>query len=395
MAYPNLHHSFADALPELAIATEAATPPAPKLVVLNDELARDLKLDPEWLRSEEGVTWLCGAGGGHATGYAGHQFGQFSGILGDGRALLLGDRGGWEIQTKGSGRTPFSRGYSDGKGALGPMLREYLISEFMHAIGVPTTRALAVVTTGEQIRRDRGLEHGAILVRVATSHLRVGSFELAATQSDDLVARMIEFAGFASARELLETVTRRQFDLVAQWMRIGFVHGVMNTDNTTISGETIDYGPCAFTEKFDLSAVYSSIDTQGRYAFGNQPDIMAWNLTVLARALGDHLDDHATQDLFNQLPELWEEAQNKHMPEIDELARADDITTYNREHYGGPLFIPRNQMLANALVSAEAGEFGLYLLLLGAVTDPFNPDAGPEWLAQPEGPVDFTTFCGT
>ncbi|WP_257161292.1 protein adenylyltransferase SelO family protein [Corynebacterium cystitidis] len=395
MAYPHLDHSFADALPELAIACEAATPPSPALVVLNDDLARALELEPDWLRSDEGVMWLCGAAGGHATGYAGHQFGQFSGVLGDGRALLLGDRCGLEIQTKGSGRTPFSRGYSDGKGALGPMLREYLVSEFMHAAGVPTTRGLAVVTTGEPVRRDGGVEQGAIVVRVAHSHLRVGSFELAATQSDQLVERMIFFAGFTGANELLETVTRRQLDLVAQWMRIGFVHGVMNTDNTAISGETIDYGPCAFTEKFDLSAAYSSIDTQGRYAFGNQPDIIAWNLTRLANALGDQLDHEKAQDLFAGLPAMWEEAQHRHMPDIDALARADDITTYNREHHGGPVFIPRNQMLARALESAEAGDFGPYFLLLGAVTDPFNPEAGPEWLSRPEGPTNFTTFCGT
>ena len=240
-----------------------------------------------------------------AQAYAGHQFGGFSPQLGDGRALLLGeviDRHGHrrDIAFKGSGRTPFARG-GDGKAAVGPMLREVLVSESMHALGIPTTRALAVAATGEPVFRE-GVLPGAVLTRVAASHLRVGTFEFYAARGD--LARLRKLAEYTIARHdpellsapqpflaLLRAVAARQAALIAQWMNVGFIHGVMNTDNMTISGETIDYGPCAFMEAYDPAAVFSSIDHGGRYAFGNQPGIAAWNLARLAETLLPLLSD--------------------------------------------------------------------------------------------------------
>jgi uncharacterized protein YdiU (UPF0061 family) len=235
-----------------------------------------------------------------AMAYAGHQFGGFSPSLGDGRAMLLAevtDVGGnlRDIHLKGSGRTPFSRG-ADGKAALGPVLREYLMGEAMFALGIPTTRALAVVTTGENILREPGLLPGAVLARVASSHLRVGTFQFFAARGEtDKLKRLLDYAiarhdpdlaGAGNpALAFLEHVARRQSRLIAQWMGVGFIHGVMNTDNMTISGETIDYGPCAFLDSHDPATVFSSIDHQGRYAYGNQPAIAQWNIARLAEAL--------------------------------------------------------------------------------------------------------------
>jgi uncharacterized protein YdiU (UPF0061 family) len=277
---------------------------APRIVKVNVELARALGLDADALTSERGVEILAGnrvADGAEpiALAYAGHQFGHFVPQLGDGRANLLGElvaRDGqrYDIQLKGSGRTPFSRG-GDGRAALGPVLREYIVSEAMAALGVPTTRALAAVTTGERVLRDTVLP-GAVLTRVAASHLRVGTFQYFAARGDVEGLRML--AGYAIVRHypeaaqakqpyraLLEGVIARQAQLIAQWMLLGFIHGVMNTDNTSISGETIDYGPCAFMEEYDPATVYSSIDRGGRYAYGNQPRIALWNLARLAESL--------------------------------------------------------------------------------------------------------------
>jgi len=292
-------------LPERFYARVNPTPvAAPKLVKLNVALARDLGLDADALRSSEGVAILAGnrvAEGSEpiALAYAGHQFGQFVPQLGDGRANLLGevaalDGARYDVQLKGSGPTPFSR-RGDGRAALGPVLREYIVSEAMAALGVPTTRALAAVTTGQQVLREAILP-GAVLTRVAASHLRVGTFQYFAARGDtDAVRALADYAmarhypGAASAvkpyRALLEGVVRRQAGLVARWMLLGFVHGVMNTDNTAISGETIDYGPCAFLEAYDPEAVFSSIDYQGRYAYGSQPHAALWNLTRLAETL--------------------------------------------------------------------------------------------------------------
>jgi serine/tyrosine/threonine adenylyltransferase len=277
---------------------------APRLVKVNVELARNLGLDPDALASEKGVEILAGnhvAEGSEplAIAYAGHQFGHFVPQLGDGRANLLGEvigRDGvrYDIQLKGSGPTPFSR-RGDGRAALGPVLREYIVSEAMAALGVPTTRALAAVTTGQPVLRETVLP-GAVLIRVAASHLRVGTFQYFAAQGDAEGTRSL--ANYAIARHypeaaqakqpyraLLDGVIARQAHLVAQWILLGFIHGVMNTDNTAISGETIDYGPCAFMEAYDPDKVFSSIDQHGRYAYGNQPRIAHWNLTRLAEAL--------------------------------------------------------------------------------------------------------------
>jgi uncharacterized protein YdiU (UPF0061 family) len=285
---------------------------APRLVKLNVELARNLGLDPDALASARGVEILAGnrvAEGAEplALAYAGHQFGQFVPQLGDGRTNLLGEVLGldgvrYDIQLKGSGPTPFSRG-GDGRAALGPVLREYIVSEAMAALGVPTTRALAAVTTGERVFRETTLP-GAVLTRVAASHLRVGTFQFFAARGDTEGTRRL--ADYAIARHypeaaqakqpyraLLDGVIARQARLVAQWVLLGFIHGVMNTDNTSISGETIDYGPCAFMEAYDPVKVFSSIDHYGRYAYGNQARAAHWNLVRLAEALLPVLEQEA------------------------------------------------------------------------------------------------------
>jgi uncharacterized protein YdiU (UPF0061 family) len=303
---------FARELPELAIPWRAVEPPEPRLLVLNEGLAADLGLDPDSLRSPAGVRLLVGTSlpdGATpvAQAYAGHQFGGYSPRLGDGRALLLGELVGADgrlrdLHLKGSGRTPFARG-GDGLAAVGPMLREYVVSEAMHALGIPTTRSLAVVATGRAVARETLLP-GAVLARVAAGHLRVGSFEYARAGGDtELLRRVADHAiarhhpAAADAEQpylgLFEAVVAAQASLVARWMLVGFIHGVMNTDNMTISGETIDYGPCAFLEAFDPATVYSSIDETGRYAYGNQPIVAEWNLARFAEALLPLLDDDA------------------------------------------------------------------------------------------------------
>ncbi|XOK64630.1 protein adenylyltransferase SelO [Paenibacillus elgii] len=288
---------------------EPAPVRSPKLIVLNDRLAASLGLNVEALRGSEGVAVFAGnripeGATPLAQAYAGHQFGHFT-MLGDGRALLLGeqitpDNTRVDIQLKGSGRTPYSRG-GDGRAALGPMLREYIISEAMHALGVPTTRSLAVVTTGEGIIRETELP-GAVLTRVAASHIRVGTFQYAAnwggveelrTLADYTIQRHYPHADATENRylSLLQEVIKRQAALIAKWQLVGFIHGVMNTDNMALSGESIDYGPCAFMDAYDPATVFSSIDVHGRYAYGNQPSIAAWNLARLAEALLPLLHD--------------------------------------------------------------------------------------------------------
>lgn len=297
-----LDHRFADELPELAVPWQAEPAPAPEVLVVDEELAAELGLDPAQLT----VGLLLGtdlpAGAKPvAQAYAGHQFGGYSPRLGDGRALLLGEINGRDLHLKGSGRTPFSRG-GDGFAAVGPMLREFIVSRSMHALGIPTTRSLAVVATGRQILREEPLP-GAVLARVAASHLRVGSFQYARASGDtELLRRLADHAidrHYPSRKGdylgFYDNVVAAQASLVARWMLVGFVHGVMNTDNMTISGETIDYGPCAFMEAVDPAAVFSSIDTQGRYAYGNQPGIAQWNLARLAEALLPLLHDDEEQ----------------------------------------------------------------------------------------------------
>jgi len=300
----NFDNSYAEQLEGFYVSLKGDKAPAPALVKLNQSLAALLGLDLVALKESDLAAMFSGGmtlkgASPLAQAYAGHQFGGFSPQLGDGRALLLaevidaqGDR--YDIQLKGSGRTMFSRG-GDGKAALAPVLREYLLGEAMFALGVPTTRALAAVTTGEQVYRE-GMLPGAVLARVASSHLRVGTFEYFAARGEaDKVKQLADYTiqrHFPELKDaparylgLLRAVCEKQALLVANWMCLGFVHGVMNTDNVTISGETIDYGPCAFIDHYDPAAVFSSIDRQGRYAFGNQSSISQWNLARLAETL--------------------------------------------------------------------------------------------------------------
>ena len=305
----NFDNSFARSLEGFFKPCQAEPATAPTLLQFNHALAKELGLDPVALDSEAGLAIFSGNATPEgseplAQAYAGHQFGGFSPQLGDGRALLLGEvidtqQRRRDIQLKGSGRTPFSRG-GDGLAAIGPVLREYLIGEAMHALGVPTTRALAAVATGKHVYREIALP-GAILTRIAASHIRVGTFQYAGARGDILKVR--ELADYAIQRHYPDTsdaenpylaffaaVADAQAALVARWMNIGFIHGVMNTDNMTISGETIDYGPCAFMDKYAASTVFSSIDQYGRYAYANQPEILTWNLARLAETLIPHVD---------------------------------------------------------------------------------------------------------
>ncbi|CAH0166713.1 protein adenylyltransferase SelO [Peribacillus simplex] len=309
----NLDNSYAS-LPEKFFTSTNPTPVrSPELIILNEPLADSLGLNVQKLQSEDGVAVFAGneipeGASPLAQAYAGHQFGHFN-MLGDGRAILLGEQvlpegERVDIQLKGPGRTPYSRG-GDGRAALGPMLREYIISEAMHGLGIPTTRSLAVVTTGETVIRETGLP-GAIMTRVASSHLRVGTFQFAAkwgtleelrTLSDYAIHRHFPDIEADESRylSLLQEVVKRQAELIAQWQLVGFIHGVMNTDNMTISGETIDYGPCAFMDAYDPATVFSSIDRQGRYAYGNQPVIGGWNLARFAECLLPLLHDDEDQ----------------------------------------------------------------------------------------------------
>lgn len=397
-----------------------------------------------------------------AQAYAGHQFGHPN-MLGDGRAVLLGehvtpDGARFDIQLKGAGRTRYSRS-GDGRAALGPMLREYVVSEAMAALGVPTTRSLAVVATGERVLREEILP-GAVLVRVAASHIRVGTFQYAAALEDGAVLRAL--ADHALARHypevapgdylgLLKGVCARQARLIAGWMRVGFVHGVMNSDNMTISGETIDYGPCAFLETYGRDVVFSSIDTHGRYAFGNQPRIALWNLTRLAESLlpllGDGGRDEATAVLegFPKLfeaewlaamgPKLgladagegdvgliagvldWLEASGLDhtnfwrgladglegravLPDADWVAewraRIDDRAPA-LIRASAPAVVPRNHLVEQALKAAEAGDMTPFHAVVDAVRAPYVETQENEAYRQPARPEEAVrqTFCGT
>ena len=473
-----LGNRFARDLPELALRWQAEHAPDPRLLVLNEDLAADLGLQADWLRTAEGVRFLAGnlvpdGAAPVAQAYAGHQFGGFVPRLGDGRALLLGELTGADgalrdLHLKGSGHTPFARG-GDGLAAVGPMLREYLVSEAMHALGVPTTRSLAVVATGRPVQRETRLD-GAVLARVASSHLRVGSFQYAAGTGDvDLVRRLADHAidrhhpSAAAAQNpyigLLEAVTAAQASLLARWMLIGFVHGVMNTDNMTISGETIDYGPCAYMDAFDPVTVFSSIDQWGRYAYGNQPAIAEWNLTRLAECLlplfSDDQDEavaiavaslgtfrplygaarsagmsaklglseQVSDDLTGDLLGLLEQSHvdwTSFFRALAHAARGDteparglfaDLAGFDewlarwlaRDPDGdamdrvNPVYIPRNHLVEEALAAATADDLGPLHRLLAAITAPFDERDGLERYAEP-APGEFgqyRTFCGT
>ena len=298
----NLKNSYAE-LPEFFYSKiNLSKVSSPKLVVLNNELAEYLGFDINELQSKEGVSYFAGNSVPKgsipiAQAYAGHQFGYFT-MLGDGRAMLLGEQitpnGKYDIQLKGSGRTPYSRG-GDGRAALGPMLREYIVSEAMHALDIPTSRSLAVVTTGEPVIREKILKV-AILTRVASSHIRVGTFEYAANfGTEENVRQLADYTIDRHYKEIekddfpylsfLKEVVKRQASLIAKWQLVGFIHGVMNTDNMALSGETIDYGPCAFMDAYNPDTVFSSIDTYGRYVYKNQPKIAVWNLSRFAETL--------------------------------------------------------------------------------------------------------------
>ena len=307
-------NTYARELEGFYVPWKAAHVARPRLIKFNRQLAEELGLDVDALDSERGARIFSGNETPEgavplAQAYAGHQFGGFVPQLGDGRALLIGeviDRNGRrrDIQLKGSGPTPFSRA-GDGRAALGPVLREHLIGEAMHALGIPTTRALAAVVTGEPVYRERALP-GAVLTRVAASHVRVGTFQFFAVRGEQ--GKVGQLADYVIDRHypelkgqanpylaLLERVCDKQAALVASWMHVGFIHGVMNTDNMTISGETIDYGPCAFMDHYDPATVFSSIDTQGRYAYANQPRIAQWNLARLAETLLPLIDEDANR----------------------------------------------------------------------------------------------------
>src|SRR5690625_23883 len=303
MSLPHLTSQYADTFPELVRSATPDPTPNPRLVLLNRELADELGLDADWLTTDEGINFLLGhtlpdSTAAVAQAYAGHQFGSYVPTLGDGRAIPTGevpvDDTLVDIHLKGTGPTPFSRPGSDGYAALGPMLREYLISETVHALGIPTSRALAVITTGRNILREIE-QPAAVLVRTGPSHIRVGTFQyVRAQQNLELLQRLTQYSldrhypeveTDNPALTLLEQVVNRQAELIADWMHAGLIHGVMNTDNMTVAGHSIDFGPVAFLDAFDPNAVFSSIDFAGRYAYGNQPVIAEWNLARFAESL--------------------------------------------------------------------------------------------------------------
>jgi uncharacterized protein YdiU (UPF0061 family) len=465
-----LQDRFFRDLPEMAVRWQAKTFPDLRLLALNEPLATELGLDAAWLLSPDGLRFLVGNlvpgdAAPVAQAYAGHQFGGYVPRLGDGRALLLGELVGADgrvrdIHLKGSGATPFARG-GDGLAAVGPMLREYIVSEAMHALAVPTTRSLAVVGTGHPVQRETQLP-GAVLTRVASSHLRVGSFQYAAATANlDLLRRLADHAIARHHPEaadadrpylaLFEAVARVQASLVAQWMLIGFIHGVMNTDNMTISGETIDYGPCAFMEAYDPVTVFSSIDHWGRYAYGNQPAIAGWNLARFAEALLPLLSDNVEEgialaenvfgafrdeydavwtsgmraklglpadvdatvitSLVDELLPLLKESKADYTSFFRQLSHGEPLTAFDEwtsrwralgpdvdaMDRTNPIYIPRNHLVEEALIAATAGDLEPIERLLVAVSDPYHERPGFERYASP-APEDFgpyRTFCGT
>lgn len=472
-----LEHTFADQLPELFFAPAQPVPVAePGVVIVNVGLAAELGLAPGGL-SAELLTGNALPPGARclAQAYGGHQFGHFT-TLGDGRAILLGEQrtpaGALvDVQLKGAGRTRFSRG-GDGRAAVGPMLREYIISEAMHALGIPTTRSLAVATTGEPVYRQQRLP-GAVLTRVAASHLRVGTFQWAAANQDREALEMLvnytirrhfphlvsEGTGAENAAlGLLDAVMERQASLVAKWMQVGFIHGVMNTDNMAISGETIDYGPCAFLEAYYADKVFSSIDSGGRYAYGNQPTIAQWNLARFAEVLLPLLaedEDEAVaignaaiqrfSDLFKGRwlaamagklgignPGAADAVLVQDLLAWMQSAEADFTNTFRSltlgevvsdtpdfqawharwqarlgpdvDHAAGlmrahnPAVIPRNHHVERALAAAsDDGDLQPLHALLAALADPYDyttPRGAYTDPAPPEA-CDYRTYCGT
>jgi len=449
-------------LPERFFARLPPTPvAAPRMVRLNTDLALELGLDPQSLAGAEGLAmfagnWIPEGAEPLAMAYSGHQFGYFSPQLGDGRAILLGEVAGRDVQLKGSGPTPFSR-RGDGRAALGPVLREYIVSEAMFALGVPTTRALAAVTTGEWVMRETALP-GAVFTRVATSLLRVGTFQYFAARGDiEGLKRLADYAiarldPGANIRGFYEGVVRRQAALVAQWLSLGFIHGVMNTDNCSISGETMDYGPCAFLDAYDPAAVFSAIDREGRYAYAQQPRIAQWNLARLAEAMLPLFDaDEAKAVAFAEealgrfgpiFEQAWLAAMGRKIglattqPEDAALVQdllalmaetasdftrtfrdlGDDRTPEGFEDWAArwrlrrgsepawqalilatnPAVIPRNHLIEAAIIAAvEHEDFSVFEALVEAVARPY--DAAEAVFTAPPRPDQRVaqTFCGT
>ena len=464
----NFDNSY-EGLPRHFYRKVEPTPVAdPDFFITNNTLARDLGIDDEALFSEEGLAYLSGnalpeGASSIAMAYMGHQFG-YPAILGDGRAILLGEQitpagERFDIQLKGAGRTPFSR-MGDGRAALGPMIREYILSEAMAHLGVPTTRALAVVTTGQTVFRNQR-EEGAVLTRVAKSHLRVGTFEWLAASGGDINV-LLDYAIKRHDPDLLGAddrgarwlarVAARQGELIARWMALGFVHGVMNTDNMTISGETIDYGPCAFLDVFNPGTVFSSIDQLGRYRFENQAQIGTYNLTKLGEALGGVLGDEKAQeekinaalnayadafrttyfrllarrlgfkdandavcDLINQWLNLLLEEKLDYNESFLRLTHGDErkdwsdafaalyekiISATGDEDDGirranNPAIFPRNYLVERAIQEAELGDKSFLLHFMALLEDPYAHT--PEQMALRNAPAidGYKTFCGT
>lgn len=472
----SLHIPFDNTYARLPGAFFTAQPPvpvaAPRLLAFNAPLARELGIndapEDELARVFAGNAIPDGAEP-LAQIYAGHQFGQYNPQLGDGRALLIGevnDQNGLrrDIQLKGSGQTPYSR-MGDGRAWLGPVLREYVVSEAMHALGIPTTRALAAVETGEPIYRETGALPGAVLTRVAASHIRVGTFQLFAHRGQ--IDALKELTDYTIARHypdadgpmgLLRAVVAAQAELIPAWMSVGFIHGVMNTDNCTVSGETIDYGPCAFLDEYVPNKVFSSIDQMGRYAFGNQPRIVVWNMAQFATALIQQVDDkdaaveEATQIVHAmpaQLETAWigrfgrkiglADAKTADVPLIEDLLtrmaenQADftntfrslgtakardqftDPTAYDawekqwqarldpetdveaRMAAANPWVIPRNHRIEAMIEAAVAGDLSPFERLMSVLSRPYAAQAGAEDLTRPPAAHEVVpaTFCGT
>ena len=445
---------------------------SPKLVAFNDKLAKSLGLnpgDPEDMAKVFSGNMPPDGAEPLAQVYAGHQFGGFSPQLGDGRANLLGEvvtpeGQRFDIQLKGSGPTPYSR-MGDGRAWLGPVLREYVVSEAMHAMGIPTSRALAAVTTGEPVYRDSGAMPGAILTRVASSHIRVGTFQYFAARRDmKSLQNLFDHTRARHAPEaetptdLLSYTIDRQARLIAQWMGVGFIHGVMNTDNTTLSGETIDYGPCAFMDGFHPDTVYSSIDRQGRYAYSNQPNVIVWNMAQLATALVPLMPDQdAAIEEFTKLVHTMPERIQAHWlnvfgrkvglskatPEDEPLItgllsrmaenQADFTNTFRalatgdgRDQFtdptafdtwesewkqriadekdpkalmrrANPSLIPRNHRIEQMIDAAVAGDYALFDRLMQVLATPFEDHDQDADLKRPPQPREVVqaTFCGT
>lgn len=423
-----LHHHFARHLPDLSRPTTGEAFPHASMIATNDQLAAELGL-----RDLEDASLFTGQPG-HALGYSGHQFGGFSPVLGDGRAMLLGEidttgdlsaSGLRDLHLKGSGRTPYSKPGADGRLPLGAALREYLISEFLHSVGVPTTRVLAVISTGKQLQQPRNkagdpFPPGAIIVRVARHHIRVGTFQHAALHGPELVRDLVDYtlarhghiAGDNPAVTLFRQVAGSQATLIAKWMRLGFVHGVLNTDNVSAAGESIDFGPCAFLDRYDPSAVFSSIDAQGRYSYASQPTITQWNLARFAEALlpvwGDD-SNRGVAELSAELqtfPEYYNHAYSAEMTAALGANWQDVIEGFDRDtdyaarlhqlNQDNPLNIPRNHTVQAALTAAETGDLQPFTKILAALQNPYgHAEAGLTHMPEAEDETGFISYCGT